>query len=290
MQESDVLQREVFIINAALTGMLPRKSDTPYVPITPEEIAEDAAAVVEAGAAIVHLHPRDAEGNPSCDPGLFGEVIGAVRERCPDVIICGTCSGRFESDVERRAACLSLPGPLKPDMGSLTCGSMNFPRQPSVNAPDTIIELAKRMKDNGIKPEVEVFEPGMVHFAKYLITKGILEEPLYVNILLGNLGTSPSTGLDLGIMVNALPEGTVWAAAGIGRYQLWANALALAMGGNVRVGLEDNLYYDWRDKSLATNRMLVERVVRIGRELGRRPATPQEARQMIGLPDKGATA
>lgn len=290
MQESDVLQRQTFIINAALTGMLPRKSDTPYVPVTPEEIAEDAAAVVEAGAAIVHLHPRDTEGNPSCDPGLFAEVISGVRERCPDVIICGTCSGRIESDIERRAACLTLEGDLKPDMGSLTCGSLNFPNQPSINAPETIIELARRMKERGIKPEVEVFEPGMIHFAKYLVKKGILDEPLYVNILLGNLGTSPATALDLALMVNALPEGTVWAAAGIGRYQLWANAMALAMGGNVRVGIEDNLYYDWQNKSLATNRALVERVVRIGRELGRRPATCKEARELLGLPPRGAAS
>jgi len=152
---------------------------------------------------------------------------------------------------------------------------MNFPQQASVNAPQTIMELAKRMKDRGIKPEIEVFEPGMINYARYLIRKNLVDEPIYVNILLGNLGTSSATALDLGHMVTLLPEGSVWSVAGIGRYQLTANTLSLATGGHVRVGLEDNLYYDC---------MLVERVVRIASELGRPPATPHQAREMIGLP------
>ncbi len=284
MLESDLLNRELFIINAALTGMVPGKSDSPHVPISVEEIADDAKAAEEAGAAIVHLHPRDNNGRPTSDPDTYRKLIAAVRERCPDLIICASCSGRIEQDGERRVVPLTFEGDLKPELASLTCGSMNFARQASLNAPDTIVELARRMQDNGIKPEIEVFEPGMINYACYLVNKGILEEPLYCNILLGNLGTSRGTGLDLSYMVNCLPDGTTWSAAGIGRYQLPVTTMALAMGGGVRVGLEDNLYYDCRTKTLATNTMLIERVVRIGHELGRRPATPQETREMIGLP------
>jgi uncharacterized protein (DUF849 family) len=193
-------------------------------------------------------------------------------------------------DVEARAVPLGFTGHLKPELASLTCGSINFPKQASVNAPDTILELARRMRDAGIKPEVEVFEPGMVHYAEHLLRKGYLDPPLLVNILLGNLGTSPGTALDLALMVNALPEGSVWCAAGIGRYQLTVTTTALAMGGGVRVGLEDNLIYDWQARTPATNTMLVQRVVRIAAELGRRPATVDETRRRLHLPPYDATA
>lgn len=273
-----------FIINAALTGMVPTRSDSPHVPLTIEEIAEDAAAVRAAGAAIVHLHPRDAQGQPTTDPGIYRALIEAVRERVPDLLICASCSGRFEMTLDARAVPLAFQNELRPDLASLTCGSLNFPHQASLNEPAVIMELAKRMNDNGIKPEIEVFEPGMINTARYLLRKEILQEPLYVNILLGNLGTCPAGGCDLAWMVNGLPETAIWSAAGIGRYQLAVNGMALAMGGNVRVGLEDSLYYDWQTRKLATNRQLVERLVRIGAELGRRPATPAETRQILGLP------
>ena len=287
--KNDVLAGKPVIINAALTGMVPTKENTPHVPIIIEEIAADVEAVAEAGAAIVHLHPRAENGKPTCDPEIYRRLIGTVRTRCPDIIICASCSGRLESDVDARGVALTFEGDLKPDMASLTCGSMNFPDQASVNAPQTIVELARRMKDWGIKPEVEVFEPGMINYARHLIRKNLLDEPIYVNILLGNLGTSPATAVSLSHMLNLLPEGSVWSVAGIGRYQLTANALALAMGGHVRVGLEDNPYYDWGERTPATNRMLVERVVRIAGELGRPPATPQQAREMIGLPTQGTS-
>jgi len=263
---NDVLANKPVIINAALTGMVPTKENTPHVPITVEEIAADVEGVAEAGAAIVHLHPRDENGIPTCDPEIYRRLIGTVRSRCPEIIICASCSGRIESDIDARGVSLTFEGDLKPDMASLTCGSMNFPQQASVNAPQTIMELAKRMKDRGIKPEIEVFEPGMINYARYLIRKNLVDEPIYVNILLGNLGTSSATALDLGHMVTLLPEGSMWSAAGIGRYQLTANTLALATGGHVRVGLEDNPYYDWG--------------------VGRPPATPQQAREMLGLPTR----
>jgi len=283
---SQFQQDPPFIINAALTGMIPTKADNPQVPITIEEIAADAQAVAEAGASIVHLHPRDEQGRPTTDLEIWQRLMGAVRKRCPELLICATCSGRLESDVERRATPLKLPSDLKPDLASLTLGSLNFRFQASVNAPDVIQALAKRMLEAGVKPELEVFELGMIHTGRYLLSQGLLQEPLYVNILLGNPGTSPFSALNLGCMLAALPAGTIWSVAGIGRHQLPANITALALGGSVRVGLEDNLYYDAQRTILATNRQLVERIVRIGAELGRRPATPQETRQMLQLPER----
>jgi uncharacterized protein (DUF849 family) len=274
---------DVVIINAALTGMVPTREDSPHVPLTVAEIVADCLAVAEAGAAVVHLHPRDAEGVPTSDPGTYEELIAAVREACPELLISATCSGRREQSLPARAVPLAFTGRLRPDLASLTCGSMNFPKQASINAPDTIVALATRMRDAGIKPEVEVFEPGMIGAARHLLGKGVLREPLYVNILLGNLGTCSAGALELGYMVNSLPPGTVWSGAGIGRFQLAVNTMALAAGGHVRVGLEDNLYQDWGDRSLATNRGLVERVVRLAAELGRRPATPAEARRIPQL-------
>lgn len=272
------------IINAALTGMVPTKSDSPHLPVTVEEIVADCEAVQEAGATIVHLHPRDEHGTPSNDPALYRRLIAAVRERCPDLLISATCSGRLRPRLEDRALPLSFEGILKPDLASLTCGSLNFPRQASVTDPEMICALAQRMREAGIKPEIEVFEPGMIHTAKYLTKSGVLAEPLYVNILLGNLGTCPAGALELGYMLASLPPDAVWSAAGLGRHQLPVNTLALALGGHVRVGLEDALHYDWETRLLATNRQLVERVVRVAAELGRRPATPAQARAMLGLP------
>ena len=277
---------EPVIINAALTGMVPTRADSPYVPLTVEEIVADCLAVREAGAAVVHLHPRDEQGRPTTDPTLYRPLIGAVREYCPDLIISATCSGRLEPGLEARAVPLAFEGALKPDLASLTCGSLNFPNTASVNEPEAICELARRMLEAGIKPEIEVFEPGMIHAANSLARTGLLREPLYVNILLGNRGTCPAGVLDLGYMLSCLSPGAVWSGAGIGRYQLPVNTMALAAGGHVRVGLEDGLYYDWGTRSPATNRQLVERVVRIAAELGRRPASPAEAREMLGLPER----
>lgn len=279
---------EVVIINAALTGMVPTRADSPHVPLTVEEVAADAVAAYEAGATVVHLHPRDADGRPTAAPDLYRQLIGTVRERCPELLISATCSGRVERDLDARAVSLTFEGPDKPDLASLTCGSLNFPRQASINEPEDIAELARRMLDAGVKPEIEVFELGMINTALHLRRMGSLADPLYVNILLGNLGTCPAGAAELALMVSSLPQNAVWSAAGIGRYQLPVHMMALAMGGHVRVGLEDNLYYDWRDRTHATNRQLIERVVRMAREVGRRPATPAEARELLGLGERPA--
>ncbi|MFM5917423.1 MAG: 3-keto-5-aminohexanoate cleavage protein [Novosphingobium sp.] len=272
-----------FIVNLCPTGMIPTKSNTPHVPITPKEIAEDVRRCREAGASIAHLHARDDDGDPTWQGERFGEIVEAVLDRVPDLIICVTTSGRNWQDFPRRSESLRLAGRLHPEMASLTLGSMNFPTTASVNPPDMIVSLAGAMQDAGIVPECEVFDVGMSNYLATLHRQNVLAAPLYCNILLGSKGTADLSPLNLAAILAALPAGTTWALAGIGRYQLQANTLALALGGHVRIGLEDNPYFDWDTKDPASNPRLVERIVRIARELGRTPATPEQARQIIGL-------
>ena len=271
------------IVNAALTGMVPTKADNAAVPVTPEEIAADAERVAEAGAAIVHLHARDEDGAPTWRPDVYRDVIHRVRERCPDVIVCVSTSGRTFKSFEERSAVLDLDGDEQPELASLTLGSLNFPRQASVNEPQMIRRLAERMAERGITPELELFDLGMADYLVHLVEREVLRPPLYVNVLLGSLGTLSASAGNLAAVVRALPDGATWSAAGIGRFQLDVATLATAMGGHVRVGLEDNLWFDRARTVPATNGALVARVVELARLLERRPAAPDEARAAIGL-------
>lgn len=271
------------IINLAPTGMLPGRGDSPHVPLTPAEVAADVRRCRDAGASIVHLHPRSESGEPDQSPERAAEFIAAVRAAVPDIVIGITTSGRRNPELAGRMAVLDLDGAVRPEMASLTLGSLNFPKQASVNAPDTIRGLAERMRDRRIVPEWEVFDFGMLDFAAYLRTKGLLADPVYVNLLLGSLGTLAATPLNLALLVERLPSGATWAAAGIGRFQLAVNRLAIAMGGHVRVGLEDNLWFDDERTELATNVRLVERLVRIARAMGREPAEPDQVRGLLGI-------
>ncbi|MEM8885348.1 MAG: 3-keto-5-aminohexanoate cleavage protein, partial [Planctomycetota bacterium] len=231
------------IINAALTGMVPRKADVPHLPETPDEIAADAARVAAAGASIVHLHAR-VHGEPTHEKEVYGDIVEAVRARCPELVICVSCSGRHVRELAQRSEVLELDGDRKPDMASLTLGSLNFPGQASVNDPTTIAGLATRMREHGIRPELEAFEPGMVEVAHYLLRKDVIDAPLYFNLLLGSRGTAACTPMNVAAMTAALPAGSTWALAGIGRFQFGANLMAIAAGGHVRVGLEDNVWMD----------------------------------------------
>ena len=263
--------------------MVPTKDDNASVPLTPVEIAEDAERAVAAGAAIVHVHARDDDGVPTWRPDAYRRIVHEVRERCPDVIVCVSTSGRRFTAFEERSAVLDLDGDERPELASLTLGSLNFPGQASVNAPDMIRRLAERMQERGITPELELFDLGMADYLGYLLEREILGPPVYVNILLGSLGTLSASAFNLAATVRALPDEATWSAAGIGRFQLDVNALAVAMGGHVRVGLEDNVWLD-RDRTVpATNEALVSRVVDLARILEREPATPNEARATIGL-------
>lgn len=270
-----------FPLSFCSTGMVPTRRDSPHVPLTPREIADDVHEAAALGITSVHLHARDDEGVPTWRRAVFEEIIGLIKERDPELVICVTTSGRNVSEVEKRAEVLDISGDLKPDMASLTLASMNFATSASVNSPQTVRELAERMRDRGIVPELEVFDTGMLNFAAYLAKKGILREPFVVNLLLGGLATAQVSPLELGLMLERIPEGSTWLGAGIGQAQLAANALSLSAGGGVRVGLEDNLHFDQQRTRLATNAELVQRVIEQGALLGRRPMTPAEFRRDV---------
>ena len=274
------------IINAAMTGMVPTKADNSAVPITPVEIEEDALACRKLGAAIFHLHARHADGSPAYEADIYREIVVRVRSSCPDAIICVSTSGRMFKEFEQRSEVLSLDGDAHPEMASLTLGSLNFPRQASVNDPTMIKKLAERMSERGIVPEIEIFDLGMIDYAKHLIERKILREPFYFNLFLGSLGTLSATPFNLATMVMSLPAGATWAGAGIGRFQFAVNSLAMAMGGNVRVGLEDSLYLDDARQKPATNAGLIQRIARLATALERNVASPDEAREIIGLPTR----
>jgi 3-keto-5-aminohexanoate cleavage enzyme len=194
-----------------------------------------------------------------------------------------TTSGRNGADFERRAAVLELEGDAKPDMASLTLGSLNFQSGPSINSIEMIERLAMRMQERGIKPELEVFDLGMINLAKYLERNGIIKGRKYFNLLLGNINTAPATISNLASFTDALPDDSVWAAAGLGQFQLPMNAAAIIAGGHVRVGIEDSIYYDYGKRQLATNEALVKRLVRIAEEMQRPLATTDEAHTLLEL-------
>jgi 3-oxoadipate:acetyl-CoA acetyltransferase len=274
------------IVNAALTGMVPTREDSPEVPLTPDEIVADAERVHEAGASIVHLHARGEDGRPTYRRDVYEQIVAGVRERCPDLIVCVSTTGRVFKTFEERSEVLELDGELTPEMASLTLGSLNFPKQASVSEPEMIRRLAEKMKERGIVPELEVFDLGMVDYAKFLVDKDVLEPPFYFNVLLGSLGTLAATPFHLATVVQALPSGATWAGAGIGRFQLYVTSMALTMGGHVRIGLEDNLWLDAERTVPATNAGLVERLVALAGAVERDVATPAQARELIGLPTR----
>ena len=276
------------IINLAPTGMVPMPADNAHVPVSSHAIGADAAACRALGAAVIHLHARDADGLPTWQPDAYRAVITQVREQAPDLVVCVSTSGRSFGEFGQRSAVLDLDGDVKPEMASLTLGSMNFPTQASVNEPAMIERLARRMQDRGIVPELEVFDLGMLDYARYLLDRQILRPPCYVNILLGSRGTLAATPMNLATMVQAVPQGAVWAATGIGRFQFPINALAVTMGGHVRVGLEDSLYMDAGKRRLASNTSLVGRIAGLARAAERGVASPDEARRLIGLPLRSA--
>lgn len=269
------------IINFCPTGMVPTRAMTPHVPLTPAEIVADVLDCVSGGANLVHLHARDAEGAPHYDREIYARQIAGIREVRPELTICVSLSGRNFGTFDQRADPLALRGDLRPDMGSLTLASLNFPQQASINAPDMVRRLAERMQERGIKPELEVFDAGMVNYACYLIEKGVLTPPYYFNILLGNLASAQSTPAQLAAILSALPPDSIWCLAGIGRQQLTANTLGLLWGDGVRVGLEDNIWFDRQRSELATNRSLVDRIVALAGTFERTIASPREVRARL---------
>jgi uncharacterized protein (DUF849 family) len=266
--------------------MIPTKTMTPFVPVTVKEIVEQVLESAELGITMVHLHARDEKtGEPTYRAEVYGEIIAGIRRYRDDLVICVSLSGRTYSEYEKRSHVLSLEGELKPDMGSLTLSSLNFNKQASMNAPDMIQALALEMKRRHILPELEAFDAGMVNYAKYLDGKGILEPPHYFNLIMGNIACAQADLLHIGIMVQDLPQNSLWSLGGVGEAQLATNSIAIATGGGVRVGLEDNIWFDSLRTKLASNVELVRRLHKIIEANDSRVMTPTELRGLLHLED-----
>ena len=272
------------IVNFTPTGMIPTKEMTPHVPISAEEIVEDVRRAVDIGITMVHLHAREAAtGKSTYKAEVFGEIIAGIRSFSKDLIVCVSLSGRNISEFEKRAEPLQLEGDLKPDMGSLTLSSLNFNRVASVNSPEMILKLANEMKSRGILAELEAFDAGMINYGKYLERKGILEPPHYFNLLLGNIACAQADLLHTGIMIHDLPDNSFWSLAGIGNYQWMMNSIAIVSGGGVRVGLEDNIWFDTARTQLASNSDLLRRIHRLAEATERKVMTPGKLRELLKL-------
>jgi len=251
---------EQLIVNLCPTGMIPMKAMTPHVPISPDEIVRDVLACAEVGITSVHLHAREPDGAPSSRPEVFAEIIAGIRELRTDIVLGVTTSGRTDPSLEPRSAVLALSGDLRPDMASLTTSSLNFARSASMNAPDVVRGLAERMRDAGIKPELEIFDIGMARYVGYLVERGVLIAPLYANVFFGNVATAHAELSDMAALVTALPPDTIIGFGGIGQAQRATASVAVALGYGVRIGLEDNIYADDGRTRLATNVDLVQDV------------------------------
>ncbi len=273
-----------FIFNFTPTGMIPTKALTEHVPVQPEEIAAEVIQAVSFGVNMVHLHARDpATGRPTYHKEVYGEIIRRIRAVCPDLVIGVSTSGRDWSEFEKRADVLELEGDEKPDFASLTLSSLNFNNQASLNSPEIIQALARRMMERGIRPELEAFDAGMINYAKYLEKKGLLRPPHYFNLILGNIACAQADPLHLGLMVRDLPPGSLWSVGGVGEAQLKMNVMALVAGGGVRIGLEDNIWFDEERTRLATNADLLERLRAVAQRLDLAPYTIGETRHLLGL-------
>lgn len=268
------------IITVAITGSSISRSMTPYIPITPAEITHSAIECWEAGASIVHLHVRNSEtGLGTQDLALFRQVVEPLREET-DLVLCLTTSGIPGRNLptEERLQVLDL----QPELASLDAGSINLGGSIFVNTPDFLEAAARRMRAKGVKPELEIFDVGMIVTCLRMRSQGFFDDPLHFQFVLGTPWGSPGTPRALIHMCEMIPDDATWSVIGVGRTHLPMAMMALLMGGHIRVGMEDNLYYR-RDQLVQTNAQFVERIARIAGEYGRDLASPDEARAMLGL-------
>jgi 3-keto-5-aminohexanoate cleavage enzyme len=265
------------IITACLTGAEVTREQQPNIPISPDEIAEAAYQAWKAGASIVHVHARKADGTPTQDIEIYREIKEKISEKC-DVIFQPSTGGAVWHSKEERIQ----PVYLKPEMASLSTGTCNFGSDVFMNTMDYMESFAKAMKENGVKPEIEVFEKGMIDNAMRLVKKGLLTMPLHFDFVMGVPGAIPGEPRDLMYLVGSIPAGCTWTVAGIGRAELPLGVMAIVLGGHVRVGFEDNIFYS-KGVLAESNAQLVERIARISRECGREVASPEEARKILGL-------
>jgi 3-keto-5-aminohexanoate cleavage enzyme len=269
------------VIAVAITGSVPRKKDNPAVPVTPTEQVESTHAAFEAGASLVHIHVRNPDESPSSDPALFAQVQEGVRRHCPGMIVQFSTGGRGRDPAARGNAL-----ELRPDMASLATGSVNFPTIVYENSAALVADLAAKMRANGVRPEIEAFDLSHLHGARRLIDQGMMDDRPHVQIVMGIKNALPAEEHLLDLMLRelrrTLPNAT-WTAAGIGAKQAQVLEWVLARGGDgVRTGLEDNIRIT-HDRLAAGNAELVQLAADAVSRHGCRPATPAEARAVLGL-------
>jgi 3-keto-5-aminohexanoate cleavage enzyme len=265
------------IVTVAAVGAEVMPHQTPHLPVTPEALGETAALCRAAGASVIHVHCRNDDGSNTSDPDRFAAAYAAIRERS-DLIVQFTTGGAIGMTAAERAA----PLRLRPEMATLTCGTVNFGDDVFENSFPLMREILAEMTRCGVVPELEIFDAGHLANAKRLAAEGLLAFPQHVDFVLGVPGALEGSVRNLSFLIDALPAGCTWSVAGVGRDQLPLAAVAIAMGGHVRVGLEDNIYYE--KGRLARNDELVARVVRVAEELGREVASPDDARRMLRVP------
>ncbi|HAF67251.1 MAG: 3-keto-5-aminohexanoate cleavage protein [Bacillota bacterium] len=268
------------IITVAPVGAEVTKEHNPNVPYTPEEIAEECYRAWNEGASIAHIHARNPDGTSTQDPDVYARIIELVKAKT-DLIIQVSVGGAVGMTVEERVG----PVSLKPEMATLTCGTCNFGDDIFTNAIPDIEFFAQAMKQHGVMPEFEIFEAGMIETAKRLAKKGLVELPGHFDFVMGVPGAISGDPRNLMHLISMLPEGSTWTVAGIGRHELPLGAMAIVLGGHVRVGFEDNVYYS-RGVKAESNAQLVARMARLANELGRPVASPDEARKILRLPRK----
>lgn len=268
------------ILTVAPTGAWPSKKDTPYIPLQPREIADEVYACWKAGASVAHIHVRDDEGKSSMSFDKFKETVELIRAADCDIVLNLTTSGQLGLPDETRMKHIAA---LKPELASYDCGSMNW-LHTSVfeNSPAFLEKLGACMQENGIKPEIEIFDTGMIYNALHYLKKGVLKAPLHFQFVLGAAGGIAATVENLVFMKNLIPAGSTWGAFGIGKAHLPIMYAALALGGHARVGMEDNIFYA-KDVLAKSNAEFIERAKRIVAELNKEIAAPDEAREILGL-------
>ena len=270
---------EKLIITAAICGAEVTKKQNPNVPYTVEEVAKEAELAYNAGASIIHLHVRYDDGTPTQDKERFEKCIDTIKTKCPDVIIQPSTGGAVGMTNEERLQ----PIYLSPEMVTLDCGTLNFGGDNIfVNTENTIMEFALKMNSLSIKPELEIFDKGMIDMVLKLHKKGYIKAPMHFDFVLGVNGGISAGMRDFIFLKESIPYDSTFTTAGIGRYEFPVVAMAIISEGHTRVGFEDNLYIS-KGLLAKSNGELVEKVVRISRELGREIATPNEARRILGL-------
>ena len=269
------------IITVAITGSLPRKENNPAVPISVAEQVESTQAAFEAGAALAHVHVRNDDQSPSSDPARFAALQAGLRKFCPGMIVQFSTGGRSGKGAAERGGML----PHRPDMASLSTGTVNFPLSIYENSPELIRALAASMLEHDVKPEIEVFDLSMLYQALAMAEDGLLKSPLHVQFVMGVKNAMPAERRAFDFMVDEvsrLMPAATWTGAGIGKHQLEVNHWSLARGGHCRTGLEDNIRWD-ATRLAASNAELVARVAELCADYGRHAASPAEARQLLGL-------